>query len=241
MCSEDAQVQVAAFDSSRVLPVAPVAATMRSRPAGVACASVLKPLYVHAAANHARLSLPERSAIVTSSNTATDAVVAAAGGLAELLSEMRVQAGVELEPASSWGRVLVTADQVAQGYRSLLGDTTDRGRSVRAYMRRVRRSQQLGTRTVWATRRQVAVDEVGVRCGWDLTADGVLLTHAVVLDERAGAVVLTSRRVSRDVADRWRQALLETGPSGRVLVMHTITSGPALFSGLRHAAEELSC
>lgn len=241
MCSEEAPVQVAAFDRSRVLPVTPVGAISASLPVGVACASVLKPLYVHAAANHARLSLPERSAIVTSSNTATDTVVAAAGGLAQLLSEMRVQTGVELEPAPSWSRVLVTAHQVAQGYRSLLGDTTDRGRSVHAHMRRVHPSQQLGTRTVWATRRRVAVDEVGVKCGWDLTADGVLLTHAVVLDQRAGAVVLTSRRVSRDFADRWRQALLETGPSGRVLVMHTITSGPDLFSGLRHAAEALSC
>ncbi|WP_343948310.1 hypothetical protein [Nonomuraea longicatena] len=166
------------------------------------CASLLKPLYAWAAAEHldtARWAEHAEPAVVVSSNADTLGLWLSVGPHV-ILDGIARRTGVAWSPPSAdlsrFGSVEVAADEVATAYAALAqaalaGDPV--ADTVLGWMRQVGAGQTFGAREV------AGVADAAVKCGWYGAADETTLrTHAVVVLPQAGtdvtvAVALTAQ------------------------------------------------
>lgn len=198
-------------------------------------ASILKPLYAWAAGASAD-DVRVRASVEWSSNDDTTAVVEEGGGLAAVLARLEDLSGVHLEPAPTWGAVLVTATQVAQAYAALSADEEAAG--IVALMRRSRRGQRFGCDEAWGRLTGEDPSTLAVKTGWYLREDGVLRTHVVVLGGRGGGVVLTGVPLGEAERSDWEGRHAALGPEG-VLPLHEEHARRLLHAGLALAAKTL--
>ncbi len=189
------------------IEVAPGAGSADDPP--LRCASLLKPLLFWVAADafdgREAWAAAASQAVVVSANAPMVALWERLGAQ-ELLGRLAAATGHEwpLEPggARSFGRVLVTAAQVAGAYAELAAAAAQRGDEpaarLLAWMRLVPERQTFGARRAAAAALGVAEGAVAVKCGWFLDEDdGVLRTHAVTVTQLGegsvrGSVVLTA-------------------------------------------------
>jgi hypothetical protein len=171
------------------------------------CASVLKPLVFWTAAGLAPYAgAPDewkrlaRDAVTVSANGPTVQVWRTCGGGA-LLDALAVLTGVRLAlergGPRSFGRVLVTAGDVARGYACLAAAGDGAAGMVRGWMLDVPERQTFGVRPVVCDRLGVGAASVAVKCGWFCDADEQRIrTHAATLTATGlgvvGTVVLTA-------------------------------------------------
>ncbi|MBB6349775.1 hypothetical protein FHU36_006320 [Nonomuraea muscovyensis] len=157
------------------------------------CASLLKPLYAWAAADHVadagRWRRHAEPAVVVSSNTDTLALWLAVGPRL-ILDDLHRRTGVRWAPPngdpSRFGSVEVAADEVAAAYAvfaqaALAGDPV--ADEILGWMR------QVGPEQAFGAREALAAPDAGVKCGWYGGADEACLrTHAVAVLPRGGRV-----------------------------------------------------
>jgi hypothetical protein len=240
-------VQSAAFAvSGDRAVVAPVAGSGDDRP--LRCASVLKPLLFWVAgdafAGRDAWAAAASDAVALSANEPTIELWERLGG-EELLSRLAAATGLRwpLEPGGprSFGRVLVTATQVAAGYAEL-GLAAQRGDEPAArllgWMRLVPERQTFGARAAAAAALGVAAEAVAVKCGWFLDHDEARLrTHAVTVCELAdgslrGSAVLTAVAVPDGLHDVYAREYVH---GDEVLHHHRELAGQAVVAGTRAA------
>ena len=182
------------------------------------CASVLKPLYFWAAAEHpayrddiaAWAELAE-AAVSTSANDPTVTIWRTCGPDA-LLGGIARRTGIDWssDPTAerSFGRVLVRADEVALAYAALaINARSDEPVPARllGWMRQVPERQTFGARAAAARQLGVPPTDVAVKSGWFIDADETALrTHAVTVTVTPdgtvhGTAVLTALPVSEAV------------------------------------------
>ncbi|MER6576946.1 hypothetical protein [Nonomuraea sp. NPDC001023] len=171
----------------------PPARTMsvRSGPARLRCASLLKPLYAWVAAAHIddadRWRRHAEPAVVVSSNADTLSLWLSIGPRV-LLDDLYRRTGVRwAQPGgdpSRFGSVEVSAEEVAAAYAvfaqaAAAGDPV--AATVLAWMRQVAGEQTFGAREALGS------PEAGVKCGWYGAPDETCLrTHAVAVLPRGG-------------------------------------------------------
>jgi hypothetical protein len=236
---------VAAYTPGRVVPL--------SRPGpAVACASLLKPLYAWVAPSTGGWTDLARAAVTASDNSATTALVAATGGLDAVLAALHQRAGVRWAPAASWGRVTVTAEQVARAYCALLTADDAAAGAVRELMRQVPPWQTFGVPATWAAASGTPRELIGVKAGWDVDsapepgaaagpdggagrAGAAARTHVVLTAPTGGFVALTTVPITRDQARQWT-ADVARGGAAAALATHDRWAGSALRRAAREAA-----
>jgi hypothetical protein len=214
------------------------------------CASVLKPLLFWAAvdafADREAWAAAARPAVVCSANAPAVQLWERLGGR-ELLSRLAARSGGSwpLEPggARSFGRVLVTAPQVAGAYAQLAlaarrGD--EPAAQLLEWMRRVPERQTFGARRAAARALAVGEDGVAVKCGWFLDTDeAALRTHAVTVCESAdgslrGSAVLTAVEAPAGLHAAYAREYVH---GDEVLHHHWELAGDAVVEGTRAALE----
>lgn len=223
--------------------VAPVAASPGDRP--LRCASLLKPLLFWVAADaftdREAWAAAASQAVVVSANAPTVALWERLGA-PELLARLGALTGDEwpLDPGGerSFGRVLVTAEQVARGYAELAlaarrGD--EPAQRLLAWMREVPERQTFGARSAAAAALGVAEPEVAVKCGWFLGEDeAALRTHAATVCETGGSVVLTAVAAPVGLSAAYAAEYVH---GDEVLHHHWELAGDLLVDGTRAALE----
>jgi len=222
-------------------------------PAGVLpplrCASVLKPLLMWAASTMAPFDndptlwagLAE-PAVTLSENDPTVAVWTACGS-GTLLGAVAELTGItwQLRPGSTtFGGVLIRADQVALAYGSMVAaaDTDPVASRLLGWMRAVPDVQTFGTRTAAAGALGVDASQVGVKCGWFCDSDEtVMRTHAATVTATPGGVTHVSAVLTAiGVAEPARLAYTAAYDGGReVLGMHQRVAGRRLTDATRAA------
>lgn len=212
----------------------------------LACASLLKPLYMWSAAHlepykyeeEKWLKLAEQ-ATTTSSNNATNAIWDSLGA-ATILHKLNELTQAEYTTSSSltYGSVEVNSTMVAHSYASLLmasAHDTPAAKIV-AWMKQVKSDQTFGLRDEIDIFYSGLLIGVGVKCGWYVDqADCRLRTHAVIFAEldastTLGFVILTSVLVTRCIVNDYLSEY-ETGQE--VLGIHEKISGKLLREELR--------
>jgi hypothetical protein len=210
------------------------------------CASLLKPLLFWGAADafsdDAAWSAAAAPAVTVSANAPTVALWERLGA-DDLLARLAALTGDEwpLEPggARSFGRVLVTAPQVARAYAALARaarDGDERAARLLGWMRRVPVRQTFGARV--AVVAALGVDEaaVGVKCGWFLDADEPFVrTHAVTVAALGdgtlrGSVVLTAVAAPEGLHERYAREYVE---GDEVLHHHRALAGDLIVAQTR--------
>jgi hypothetical protein len=211
----------------------------------LACASLLKPLYAWVAPRTPNWPDLARAAVTASDNAATTALVGAAGGLEAVLAALEQRSGVHWEAATSWGRVRVTAEQVACAYAALLAADDAAAGAVRELMRQVPPGQTFGVPATWTASSRVPAEPaelIGAKAGWDLDVaperDAVARTHVVLTAPGGGFVALTAVPVTEDQARQWTVDVDRGGPSA-ALATHDRWAGAALRRAARQAARHL--
>jgi len=173
----------------------------------VRCASVLKPLYAWVAGPTMRSQA--HAAIVHSDNTATDALIDAAGGLAATLEEITRRTGVCWEAGETWGRVPVNGLSLTVAYTAMGFHRDPWTLAIRDLMTDVVPAQRFGVPA-----------GIPVKAGWDLDEDtGELLTHLVVLTGHRARAHVTHLPISARAQRTWRARLAAGGPEA-VIGMH---------------------
>lgn len=178
------------------------------------CASVLKPAYAWVC-DHPEWDALAKLSITRSDNEATGKLTGQdVDHLAMALSE---RASVEIEPAETWGRLLVTATDIASIYAALVTEEGDKSSSVVRCMNAVVPAQRFGFKDP-------------VKAGWDLygTDDGKhhMVTNIVVITPQGLVAVATDRVVSYQIVQRWQMALID-GPEA-VIPFHVNHRGQSV-------------
>ncbi|NRQ35436.1 hypothetical protein HII36_26925 [Nonomuraea sp. NN258] len=165
--------------------------SIRTGPATMRCASLLKPLYAWVTAARApdaeRWRRHAEPAVVVSSNADTRNLWLAVGPRV-ILDDLHQRTGVRWTPPagdpSRFGGVEVAADEVAAAYAALAqagaaGDPV--AETVLGWMRQVKGGQTYGAREA------LRAPEAGIKCGWYGEPDETCLrTHAVAVLPRGG-------------------------------------------------------
>jgi hypothetical protein len=190
------------------------------------CASLLKPLLFwvggDAFADDAAWAAAASAAVSVSANAPTVALWERLGG-EELVARLAALTGddwpLESGGARSFGRVLVTAPQVARAYAALARAAREgedpRAARLLGWMRRVPERQTFGARAAAAAALGVDPAVVGVKCGWFLDADeSFLRTHAVTVAALGdgtwrGSVVLTALPAPAGLHERYAREYVE--------------------------------
>lgn len=227
------------------LVVSPVVAGARLR-----CASLLKPLLfwvgADAFADEASWEAAAAPAVTVSANPPTIALWELVGG-DELLARMAALTGDAwpLDPGGrrSFGRVLVTAPQVARAYAALAQAARDgdqRAARLLGWMRRVPERQTFGARAAAADALGVGEDAVAVKTGWFFDDDeSRVRTHAVTVSETGdgtlrGSAVLTAVPAPEGLHERYARDYVEGDellPTHRALAGDLIAA--ATYAALR--------
>jgi hypothetical protein len=212
------------------------------------CASALKPLLFWAAAGLAPYDTAPgdwerlaREAITVSANDPTAHVWEACGAEALLDALARLTAvrlPLEAGGTRSFGRVLITADDVARSYAPLAASGHTAAALVRRWMLDVPDRQTFGVRPLVARRLGVAASEVAVKSGWFCDTDEQRIrTHVVTMTATAagvvGTVVLTAVPAGEDVR-RAYSALYRDGDE--VLGLHEQHAGTTVRTATEQAA-----
>lgn len=211
------------------------------------CASMLKPLYFWAAARLApfaddrlRWRMLAAPAVTTSANDPTTEVWETVGEHA-LLAELRRISGVAFSDADQvghpWGRVPVTAAQLAGAYAALAADPGDVAAELRGYLLAVPDEQTFGVRAAFAERIGVAPGEVMAKSGWFSAPEETgIRTHSVALHGGPGrftGVAVTTFVETTPTARATYAATYADGPE--VLPIHRATAGELLVDAVRRA------
>jgi hypothetical protein len=245
------RVQAAAFAVADGAPVVvpwsePGCAGERLR-----CASLLKPLLFWVAADafagRDAWAAAASQAVLVSANDPMVALWERLGA-PELLGRLAAVTGCEwpLEPGGprSFGRVLVTAAQVAAAYAELGAAAQredERAAQVLAWMRRVPDRQAFGARRAAAAALGVGEEAVAVKTGWFLDHDErSLRTHAVTIaalpgGTLRGSAVLTALPAPDGLPAQYAREYVH---GDEVLHHHRALAGDAIVAAT-HAALEV--
>jgi hypothetical protein len=212
------------------------------------CASVLKPLVFWAAAGlPPYVAAPQewerlaRDGVTVSANAPTVKAWQACSGWA-LLDFLEDRTGVRLalEPGGerAFGRVLVSADEVARAYAGLAACLDEPARRVRRWMLDVPDRQTFGVRPLVAGRLGVAPSQVAVKCGWFCDADEQRIrTHVVTITETGAGIVGTAVLTALPVDEELRRAYAAAYREGdEVLALHEQHAGPTVRAATERAA-----
>jgi hypothetical protein len=212
------------------------------------CASLLKPLLFWAAAGlQPYATAPDewerlaRDAITVSANDPTAHVWRACGAEALLdavAARTAVALPLEAGGARSFGRVLVTADDVARSYARLAVSAERAAVLVRRWMLAVPDRQTFGVRPLLARRLRLPGSAVAVKSGWFCDTDEQRIrTHVVTMTATAagvvGTVVLTAIPAGAAVR-RAYSGVYRTGEE--VLGLHEQHAGAILRAASEQAA-----
>jgi hypothetical protein len=166
------------------------------------CASVLKPLVFWAAGALPPLASAQdrwerlaRAAVTVSGNDQTVEAWEACGGFA-ILDCLGEKTGVRLPLEAggrrAFGRVLITAGDVARGYGALAASREANARRLLGWMLDVPDHQTFGVRPVVGRELGVSAASVAVKCGWFCDADEERIrTHVVTVTSTPAAIVGT--------------------------------------------------
>lgn len=211
-------------------------------------ASILKPLVFWVAADrmaHEQWVALAQRGIVASDNDATVAIWDEA--LLDVLAE-RVGERWPIDPGGlrTFGRVLVTAQDVATGYAALVAaaDASDRtALDVLGWMRAVPERQTFGLRGVVAATLGVDQSNIGVKCGWyGYPDEGALRTHGVTVTPTGDGWMVTAVLTSLGYPAAAYAAYLDrydrTG--GDVCEVHERLAGSLLRDATRRLAEQVT-
>lgn len=215
------------------------------------CASLLKPPLFWAASGieplrsqRDRWERLARPAVTVSANDPTDEAWAACGGAA-LLDALAARGGVrfELEPGGtrSFGRVLVTAEEVARTYAALAAGGDEVAHRLLGWMREVPDRQTFGVRDVVAAGLGISPELVAVKAGWFWDEDEARIrTHIATVTETEhgvlGTVVLTALPVDQGEQPAYAEAYLE---GSEVLAWHQRAAGTRLRESTAEALSSL--
>jgi hypothetical protein len=212
------------------------------------CASVLKPLLFWAAAGldpysgaPADWEHLARDGVTISANDPTTEMwdACAAGPLLDALTD-HTDVRLPLEPGGerSWGRLLVTADDVAHGYARLAASGDAAARRVRQWMLDVPDRQTFGVRPLVGSRLGVPASQVAVKCGWFCDADEQRIrTHVVTMTPTGAGIVGTAVLTALPVDEDFRRAYAATYRHGdEVLDLHEQHAGPVVRAATEEAA-----
>jgi hypothetical protein len=239
-------VQTAAF----LLPPAESTAlfTMDDAVERLRCASVLKPLvfwaaaglppYVGAPADWERLA---RDGVTVSANDSTVEVWQTCGG-EPLLDALADRTGLRLPLESggerAFGRVLITADDLARGYARLAASGDAAAGRVRRWMLDVPDRQTFGVRPLVARRLGVPASHVAVKSGWFCDSDEQRIrTHVVTMTETRAGIVGTAVLTALPADQALRRAYTATYRHGEeVLELHEQHAGSTVRAATEQAA-----
>ncbi len=194
--------------------------------------------YAGAPAEWQRLA---RDGVAVSANAPTAEVWGACGAetlLGALARRTAVRLALEAGGTRSFGRVLVTADDVARCYACLAAAGDSAAGLVRGWMRDVPERQTFGVRRPVARALGAAAAQVAVKSGWFCDAgEERIRTHVVTLTPTAaglvGTVVLTALPASVAV----RRAYTAAYRFGdEVLGVHEQHAGPTVRAASERAA-----
>ncbi len=204
------------------------------------CASLLKPLYMWAAASiepyksdylsQERLA---REAVVVSSNTSTTIVWETAGPK-NILKRMHELTGNYWDfdkGRNTWGGIRINARSVAEAYACLVISRDSCAKQIIEWMKEVPEEQTFGLRSTLAQHLGCKKDEIGIKCGWFINEDETKLrTHAVTLiplpnGDLLGSVVLTASPMSHESRKSYARKYIK---GAEVLGIHTEAAGKTL-------------
>lgn len=145
--------------------------------------------------------------------------------------------GIDVGVANTWGRFIVTPEQVATMYARLQGSPSSR--TTLDLMRGTEQAHRFNVDQSWASATQQNPATLAVKTGWDLSLDEPFArTHAVILGPRRSAVVMTATPITDHQRQEWGERLDTLGPIG-VLDLHEQWAGNALRDALNAAAATL--
>lgn len=200
-------------------------------------ASTLAP-YVTAPAEWERLA---HGGVAVSANDPAAQVWEACGAgtlLDALAHRTAVRLPLEGGGARSFGRVLVTADEVARSYAGLAASGDGAASLVRTWMLEVPDRQTFGVRPLIARRLGVAGSRIAVKSGWFCDTDEQRIrTHVVTMTPTAGGVVGTVVLTAFPADEAIRRAYTALYRHGdEVLGLHEQHAGAAVRAATEHAA-----
>ena len=194
--------------------------------------------YAGAAAAWERLA---RDAVTLSANDPTAHVWQACGAetlLDALARRTAVALPLEGGGTRSFGRVLVTARDVARCYAALAASGDTAAGLVRRWMLDVPGRQTFGVRPPVARALGARAAQVAVKCGWFCDTDEERIrTHVVTLTATAagvtGTVVLTALPATAAVRRAYTAAYRD---GDEVLGVHELHAGPTVLAATQQAA-----
>lgn len=176
------------------------------------CASVLKPAYALVCEHPQWDTLAERS-ITRSDNDATNELTGR--NVERLVDALATKTDVVLEPAETWGRLLVNATDLASIYAALMADECDKTSQVRNFMRGVVPAQRFGFRDP-------------MKAGWDMydSEDGKhhIVTNIVIFTHGGLVTAVSDKIVGYDTFQLWHMTL-RNGPEA-VIPIHSRLTRP---------------
>jgi hypothetical protein len=215
------------------------------------CASLLKPLLFWAAgqlepfsAHTERWAQLAREGVVVSANDPTVEAWRLCGG-ERLLGWLSERTGIRLplEPGGerSFGRILVTASDVARAYAALARADDEHAARVLDWMCQVPAHQTFGVRDPLVERLSVPPTRVAVKCGWFLDADERRIrTHVAAIAQIPSGQVLTVVLSALPVDEPTRGTYAARYQSGEeVLPIHEVLAGCTLRAATRQALSDL--
>ena len=207
----------------------------------LACASLLKPLYMWSVSHLETFDYPQQDwsqmvqqAVTLSSNNVTTEIWNKYGA-STVLTQLENMTAINFFKTgiTSWGNVQINADMVARGYGAMLIATTadQEAAKIAELMKKVPQYQTFGLINLASKHCGVPVGDIGIKCGWyidELT--NRLRTHAVVTvklrdDRYKGFVILTSIRISPELTESYLKTYRE---GTEVLPIHEELSGSIL-------------
>jgi hypothetical protein len=212
------------------------------------CASLLKPLlcwaaatlapYVTAPAEWERLA---HDAVAVSANEPAARMWEACGAdtlLDALAHKTAVRLPLECGGTRSFGRVLITADDVARGYARLAASGDTAAGLVRRWMLDVPDRQTFAVRPLVARRLGVAASHVAVKAGWFCDTDEQRIrTHVVTMTATDAGIVGTVVLTALPAGDAVRRAYTAAYRDGdEVLGLHEQHAGPTVRKATEQAA-----
>jgi hypothetical protein len=149
-----------------------------------------------------------------------------------------VRLPLEAGGARSFGRVLITADDVARCYARLAASENAAAGRVRGWMLDVPDRQTFGVRPPVADRLGVDASEVAVKSGWFCDTDERRIrTHVVTMTATASGVVGTAVLTAVPADDAVRRAYTALYRHGdEVLDLHEQHAGTAVRAATEQAA-----
>lgn len=163
----------------------------------IACASIMKPLYVWTAHQLKPVEIDEEQIICCSSNADTDMLFEQTSK-SLVLSSLNSRLGEKVfDPALSWGQQPVNGFVLNELYGQLVKDVSPEAEYVKALMKMVRPVQRFGVPFGYS-----------MKAGWDMTPEGKLTLLVVVLPGELGkdvtSFMVRGDQLSEEAQGTWK-------------------------------------